>query len=123
MSRLIIILFFIVNCYMSWGQSAPKINYTISNGLQIEGVTSSNPIIYDNDMLEDTPEDEFLWLKYHHGQVNLVGNIITRNMDRCNLGDCKYTMQQTIDQWNRVTNSAKNAGMKLLNRRVIASSP
>jgi gliding motility-associated-like protein len=104
-----------VTCtYTSWGQSGPKIKYSVSNGLQIEGVNETNAIIYDNDMLEDTPEDEFLWLKYNQGKANLVGNIITRNMDMCNQGSCKYTMQSTIDQWNKVTSAVKAAGIKMV---------
>src|SRR5690606_29085077 len=91
-----------------------KIKYRISNGLQIEGVDAKSPIIYDNDMVEDTPEDQLLWLKYHYGEINLVGNIITRNMDQCNVGPCKYDMQHTINQWTRATTAAKNAGMKFL---------
>src|SRR5688572_28609111 len=91
-----------------------KIKYTISNGLRIEGVDHTNNIIYDNDMIEDTPEDEYLWLRYHHGQANLVGNIITRNMDMCNQGTCKVSMQATIDQWNRVSSACKASGLKIV---------
>src|SRR5688572_33291130 len=104
MLRLIIFLI-LGSISASWGQSTPKIKYTISNGLHIEGVDETNSIIYDNDMIEDTPEDEYLWLKYHHGKANLVANIITRNMDMCNQGTCKVSMQATIDQWNRVSSA------------------
>src|SRR5690606_36565379 len=34
--------------------------------------------------------------------------------DGCNVGPCKYTMQQTIDQWNRVIKAINNAGEKML---------
>lgn len=118
MTRIRLFLFLCVTCtYTSWGQSGPKIKYSVSNGLQIDGVNETNAFIYDNDMLEDTPEDEFLWLKYNQGKLNLVGNIITRNMDKClpgNPSSCLRSMQYTIDQWNRVIDGVKGAGIKVV---------
>ena len=54
-----------------------KINYTISNGVHFQGVDQSNPVIYDNDMVVDSPELWYLWLKANRKEVNLVGNIST----------------------------------------------
>jgi len=80
-------------------QSTGKISYTISNGLQIAGVDGTNPVIYDNDWLDDTPEYTFLWLKAHNGEVNLVGNVNTRDMYGCSAGNCTYTLDDTFREW------------------------
>jgi hypothetical protein len=71
---------FVLSIVVSQGLLAqPKISYTISNGLQIQGVDQTNPVIYDNDMIVDTPEMFYLWLKANRRQVNLVGNISTKD--------------------------------------------
>lgn len=71
---------FILSIVVSQGLLAqPKISYTVSNGLQIQGVDQTNPVIYDNDMVVDTPEMWYLWLKANRKQVNLVGNISTKD--------------------------------------------
>lgn len=114
MRRIIFFFFFIVGIQSAWCQPA-KIKYTISNGLRIEGVDESNPVIYDNDMVLDSPEDEFLWLKAHNGKVKLVGNIITRDMIGCvfPVGQtCNLTMQQTMEAWNSTWAVAQAAGLK-----------
>jgi gliding motility-associated-like protein len=90
-------------CSSTLAQVSNKIPYTTSNGVHIQGVDGTNPVIYDNDWVIDTIEDEFLWLKAHNGEVKLVGNIITRDMYDCNFpknGPCYFSMQQNIDAWN-----------------------
>lgn len=57
----------------------PRISYTISNGVHFQGVDQSNPVIYDNDMVLDSPELWYLWLKANRKEVNLVGNISTKD--------------------------------------------
>lgn len=112
MRRTIFLFFFIVSIQTVWSQ---KIKYTIANGLQIEGLDESNPVIYDNDMVLDSPEDEFLWLKAHNGKVKLVGNIITRDMIGCvfPVGQtCNLTLQQTMEAWNSTWDVAQAAGLK-----------
>ena len=58
---------------ISFGQ---KIVYTVNaSGVHIQGVDQSNPVIYDNDQVVDTPELWYLWLKANRKEVNLVGNV------------------------------------------------
>jgi hypothetical protein len=95
--------------------STGKISYTISNGLQLTGVDQTNPVIYDNDWVVDTPEDEFLWLKAHNGQIKLVGNIITRDMYDCilpNNAGCYFTLQQNIDAWKSSYDLVQQMGLR-----------
>ncbi len=94
-------------------QSTGKISYTISNGLQIAGVDGTNPVIYDNDWLDDTPEYTFLWLKAHNGEVNLVGNVNTRDMYGCAAGNCTYTLDDTFREWvDHYARSVPTMGLK-----------
>lgn len=121
MRRTIILCLYFLGISLSWAQNSPKIKYTISNGLQIEGLDQTNPVIYDNDMVEDTPEDEFLWLKAHNGEVNLVGNIITRDMDKCTTGTCKRTMQFSVTEFDRAIKIARSAGLSTVPEPVLGA--
>lgn len=64
---------------LSFCVSAQKINYTVNNGLQIQGVDATNPTIEDNDMAKDTPDIFYLMLKANRKEVNLVGLISSHN--------------------------------------------
>jgi gliding motility-associated-like protein len=100
-------------CYQNvLAQSTGKISYTISNGLQLSGVDQTNPVIYDNDWLMDTPEDQFLWLKAHNGEINLVGNINTRDMYGCSSGACLFSLQQTFGDWTNAYAIVTQMGLK-----------
>lgn len=90
--------------------SKKKIEFKISNGLQITGLDETNPVIYDNDLLVDTPEVFYLWLRAHNGQVNLVGNISTRDM----YGQPNYEFQhdQTFSQWTDLYSRALQIRLK-----------
>jgi gliding motility-associated-like protein len=51
MMRYVAVLILYVVCCQSLLAQNGKISYPISNGLQIAGVDGTNPVIYDNDML------------------------------------------------------------------------
>lgn len=97
---------------LSFCVSAQKIQYTINNGLQIEGVDGTNPVILDNDMILDTPELFYLWLKANRGQLNLVGNINTRNLFIPPNVLPQNTHESTFQEWTRAYNAAISSGLK-----------
>lgn len=92
--------------FTSVGQT---IKYTINNGLQIEGVNTDNPVIYDNDMVQDTPDIFYLWLKANRKEVNLVGNVNTKDMH-----PAVYTRphDNTFNVWMKFYNAYTANGMK-----------
>jgi hypothetical protein len=60
---------------------APKLAFReTAKGLAIEGVTSANPILFDNDIWSETPDDYYLWAKASLGQADLRGNIVSRDL-------------------------------------------
>ncbi|HMG89670.1 MAG TPA: Ig-like domain-containing protein, partial [Chryseolinea sp.] len=99
----------IVWCSSAFAQS-PKVPYTISNGLQLTGVDQTNPVIYDNDLVYDTPDPFFIWLKAHKGQVRLVGNINTRDM--YNQPNYTFTHDDTFKDWVDLYNRAQQSGLQ-----------
>lgn len=48
-------------------------------GLRIEGVDSTNPVIFDNERWDNGPDDEYFWAKASAGSLNLRGNIVTND--------------------------------------------
>jgi len=112
MRYLCLLLLLIVGIGEGIAQSTGKISYTISNGLQIAGVDGTNPVVYDNDWLSDTPEDAFIWLKAHNGEVNLVGNINTRDMYGCSAGNCTYTIDDTFREWVDTYKAVTEMGLR-----------
>lgn len=89
---------------------AQKIKYTINNGLQIEGVDATNPVLYDNDMVQDTPDIFYLWLKANRKEVNLVGNVNTRDMHPDAMQ--KRSHDATFTVWTKFYNAYTANGMK-----------
>jgi gliding motility-associated-like protein len=125
MRRITFLLFCIVSFYHGLSQQVGKVKHTVSNGLHIEGVDETNPVIYDNDMVLDTPEDEFLWLKAHNGKVKLVGNIITRDLIGCVFPagqTCNVSLQEAIDGWSSTWTVAQAAGLKNVPKPVVGAS-
>jgi gliding motility-associated-like protein len=97
----------IVWCSNAFGQ---KISYTVNNGVHIAGVDGTNPVIYDNDMINETPDPFFLWLKANKGQIRLVGNISTRDM--YNQPNYTFTHDHTFKDWVDLYNRAQDSGLK-----------
>lgn len=93
---------------LSFCVSAQKINYTVNNGLQIQGVDATNPTIEDNDMAKDTPDVFYLMLKANRKEVNLVGLISSHNgHPQANPSEQPEPLFQ---QFNEVYNTFKAAG-------------
>ncbi len=67
------------------------------------------PIIYDNDWLTDTPDDEYLFSKVALGQANLRGIILTK--DLWDQGR-HYTIQQGLEDFKRDLNSLRQSGFR-----------
>jgi len=90
---------------------AQKINYTTTGGVfKIQGIDGTNPVIYDNDIWHDTPEGFFIWLKANRKEVNLVGNVSTRNMFKP--PSPEQTHDDTYRVWMEAYNYATQAGLK-----------
>lgn len=98
------ILFLLLTTTVAFGQ----FNYTVNNGLQIPGVGADNPVIYDNDMIKDTPDAFYLYLKANRKEVNLVGNISSQQ-GHANPNPSETT-PELWKQFNDVYNTFKNAG-------------
>lgn len=85
-----------------------KVNYSVdSSGVHIQGVNSSNPVIYDNDMVLDTSELFYLWLKANRKEVNLVGNISTKDGH-----PTSPSHDATFKQWTDCYNAYTSNGYK-----------
>ena len=90
--------------------SRPKFQVT-EDGLMIEGVDSTCPIIYDNDWWSDTPDKDYLWAKVSLGQADLRGNIVTRDLWNWQEGYL-YTMKQGIDDARKSIGIARRSGLR-----------
>ena len=110
MMRYVVAVFFLSVAFSQSLLAQGKINYTISNGVQIAGLDGTNPVIYDNDWVLDTPELFYLWLKANRRQINLVGNISTRNLYLPpNVVD---THDKTYVEWVRAYDAAMATGLQ-----------
>lgn len=99
-----------ISGFCSGQHQRKKIQYIIKDGLQITGVDETNPVIYDNDLVVDTPEVFYLWLKANKRQINLVGNISTRDM--YGQPDYEFTHDQTFSQWTDLYDRALKSGLR-----------
>lgn len=56
----------------------PKLTFeTGPDGLSIEGLDSTNPVIFDNERWENGVDNEYIWAKASMGSLDLRGNIVT----------------------------------------------
>jgi hypothetical protein len=109
--RISLLMVFVASSYFLVAQSPKKaIEYRLTNGLQMTGIDDSNPVIYDNDLVIDTPEVFYLWLKANKGQVKLVGNINTRDM--YNQPDYEFQHDDTFSQWTDLYDRALRSNLK-----------
>jgi hypothetical protein len=116
MKKLLIILSFTL---LSTSLFAQKIAYTVdASGFHIQGVDGTNPVIYDNDIIHDTPEVYYLWLKANRKEVNLVGNIATRDMHP--QGDPN---NQLFNRWIEFHTKALAAGLKNIPTPIRGAGP
>jgi hypothetical protein len=49
-------------------------------GLRIEGVDSTNPVIFDNERWDNGVDNEYIWAKASLGKLDLRGNIVTGDL-------------------------------------------
>lgn len=50
-----------------------------SGGVQILGLDSTNPVLFDNERWDNGPDDEYIWAKTSAGSLDLRGTIVTRD--------------------------------------------
>ena len=80
-------------------------------GVALEGVSPSNPILYDNDWWTDVPDAAYMWAKASLGKADLRGNVITR----CTFGwEKKYahTMEQSLEEAAKLYGFARKSGLR-----------
>jgi hypothetical protein len=96
--------------------------HSVENGnIRLKGVSSDNPILYDNDWWTDVPDAAYLWAKASLSEAKLVGNVITR----CTYGwETKYahTLKQQTDEAERLFRLARESGFKNVPEPVIGST-
>ena len=80
-------------------------------GVHIAGVSSKNPIIYDNDWWFDVFDNNYLWAQASLGHIDLRGNIVSRDMWDWDKGYL-YPMQQCIDDGNKALRLARQSGLR-----------
>jgi hypothetical protein len=89
----------------------PDILYTIGTaGMYIAGVDSTNPIIYDNSMFDDTVDDKFLWAKAALG-ADLRGIIATRDMGKDINGAFNLTVTDALNEASGSVEMARRVGL------------
>ncbi len=65
-----------------------KLAYRVDSlGLQILGLDSTNPVIFDNEKWDNGPDDEYVWAKASAGSLDLRGTIVTRDFHNRTLLD------------------------------------
>ncbi|HYE31847.1 MAG TPA: hypothetical protein VEH27_10480 [Methylomirabilota bacterium] len=119
MTRLIVLTFALLVAARSHALTP---EHTFENGrIRIKNVSSSNPILYDNDWWTDVPDAAYIWAKASLGDAKLVGNVITR----CTFGwETKYahTLKQQTDEADRLLKLSRESGLKNIPEPVIGST-
>ena len=91
---------------------AAPVKYQLDDtGLVIEGVSGTNPIIYDNDWFNDTTDHFYLWAKASLGRANLRGTIVSRDMWGWQKGYL-YKLQQGMETARKAVDIARRSGLK-----------
>jgi hypothetical protein len=58
-----------------------KLGFSVdATGLKIEGVDSTNPVIFDNERWDNGVDNEFIWAKASLGKLDLRGDIVTADV-------------------------------------------
>lgn len=91
---------------------AKEVNYKLTEqGLIIENIHISCPMIYDNDWWGDTPDKNYLWAKASLGKINLRANIVTRDMWNWRKGYL-YKLEQGVKDARKSIGIARRSGLK-----------
>ena len=79
--------------------------------LRIQGVGPDNPVIYDNDWWFDVFDNNYLWAQVSLGNVNLRGNVVSRDMWDWQKG-YHYSMDQSWQDAEKALKLARDSGLK-----------
>lgn len=77
----------------------------------LEHVNTECPVIYDNDWWKDVPDAAYLWVKASLGQVNLRGNIVTRDMWNWDKG-YQFKLDEGLKEAESLLDLARKSGVK-----------
>jgi hypothetical protein len=65
-----------------------KLSFRIDSGaVRIDGLDSTNPVIFDNERWDNGPDNEYVWSKASAGSLDLRGAIVTRDFHNGNAMD------------------------------------
>lgn len=78
-----------------------------SLGLRIEGLDSTNPVIFDNELWDKGVENEYIWAKASAGSLDLRGNIATKEFE-----GAQSDLDEQVAAGNRQLRSANLAGFR-----------
>jgi hypothetical protein len=96
----------------SWSLRAEVPEHRVSEGgVQLKGVGSDNPIIYDNDWWFDVFDNNYLWAQTSLGRANLRGNIVSRDMWDWQKG-YQYSFDQSWKDAEKAVALARDSGLK-----------
>jgi hypothetical protein len=96
--------------------------FTVTDGsVDIEGVGPGNPIIYDNDWWFDVFDNNYLWSQASLGNVDLRGNIVSRDMWDWQKG-YQYSYQQSWDDGEKSLQLARDSDLKNIPDLTIGSN-
>ncbi len=101
----------VIGCLAKSACAIPP-EYAIEKGaVKLRGVSTDNPILYDNDWWFDVFDNNYLWAQASLGQANLRGIIVSRDMWDWQTGYL-YSMKQSIDDANKAIVFARKSGLK-----------
>ncbi|MCW5554939.1 MAG: hypothetical protein KIS67_22595 [Verrucomicrobiae bacterium] len=83
---------------------------TADGAVRLAGVGPDNPIVYDNDWWFDVFDNNYLWAQASVGNVNLRGNIVSRDMWDWQKG-YHYTFEQSWKDAEKALKLARDSGL------------
>lgn len=77
----------------------------------LSGMSTDCPVIYDNDWWRDVTDQFYLWAHASLGDVDLRGNVVSRDMWNWQ-GGYQFKMEQSLEDAKRAVGIARRSGMK-----------
>jgi hypothetical protein len=81
------------------------------DGVHIQGIDGTSPILYDNDWWFDVFDNNYLWAQASLGNANLRGNIVSRDMWDWQKG-YHYSMERSWQDAEKALKLARDSGLK-----------
>lgn len=106
----VLLPFIFINIFFSQVLHAKIPSYSVDEqGVHIDGVDGSNPIIYDNDWFTDVFDAYYIWARANLGIADLRGVIVSRDMwDHPNY---QYPMERCVKDCEKAIDFSRKAGL------------